>query len=72
MEMKVLICYSVNMKKTILGLNTPSKKIIVLTFQNSLTTIAQTVNCVKLRINYSLYFITNNPIKSGYFVLISN
>ena len=69
MEMKVLICYSVN-KKKISGLNTPSQKLK--SFQNSLSTIALTVNCVKLQNNYTLYFITNSPIKSAYFVLISN
>ena len=33
-EMKVLICYSVNKYKKISGLNTPSQKIIVLSYQN--------------------------------------
>ena len=36
MEMKVLICYSENIKKKHRGLNAPSQKIIVLSFQNLL------------------------------------
>ena len=45
------------------GLNTSSHKISVLSFQNSLTTVALTVNCVKFQKNCSLYFIKKFPYK---------